>query len=181
MALRYSKNIRASQVSSGHPTTIGVNIAQIQQDHGATAGAFLVALGIVATATPATASAAPASSVTILAAACNTSTQFELYANHNEEARVPTYGTSKSCTLRSGNISEGVRTLQNSLNLCHGKSLVVDGNFGPATRAALIQVQTAIGATADGIYGPQTYTKMRHKNSINYSCSLGSAISSTVW
>ncbi|WP_417554790.1 peptidoglycan-binding domain-containing protein [Microbacterium sp.] len=150
---------------------------------GAVAGAFLVALGVIAAAVPASAmSPAPASSATVLAAAaCNTSTQFELYANPNEEARVPTYGTSKNCTLRSGNISEGVRTLQNSLNLCHGKSLVVDGNFGPATRTALIQVQAAIGVTADGIYGTQTYTKMRHKNSINYSCSVGSAISNTIW
>jgi len=40
--------------------------------------------------------------------------------------------------------------------------LAKDGDFGPATKAALIRVQQYHRITADGIYGPQTALAMRH-------------------
>lgn len=54
-----------------------------------------------------------------------------------------------------------VRALQLSLNYCYGKSLVVDGSFGPATAAALRSVQSAEGIAVDGSYGPQTRDNMK--------------------
>ena len=39
----------------------------------------------------------------------------------------------------------------------HGHNVVVDGNYGPATTAAVIAVQNAAGAPSDGIVGPQTW------------------------
>ncbi|WP_435749168.1 peptidoglycan-binding domain-containing protein [Microbacterium sp. PMB16] len=139
--------------------------------------AALVA-GSIALAAPASAAEVKPAAI-VKAADCNGSRAFALTTNANESARVPTYGGSKSCTLRSGNRSGAVSTLQNSLNSCHGKSITVDGDFGPATRTALIQVQASLGLTADGIYGPNTLSNMRHKNSINLACSPGYQISNT--
>lgn len=39
----------------------------------------------------------------------------------------------------------------------HGHTVVVDGDFGPATATAVSALQTSVGATADGIVGPQTW------------------------
>ena len=39
----------------------------------------------------------------------------------------------------------------------HGHAIVVDGDYGPATTAAVTAVQSAAGVTADGIVGPQTW------------------------
>ena len=60
----------------------------------------------------------------------------------------------------SGNVALGatgncVREIQNHLN-AWGKSLSVDGSFGPATKAAVVSFQGAHGLTADGIVGPKT-------------------------
>jgi len=144
------------------------------------ATAMGVALGSLALATPASAAEVLPSTV-VKAADCSGSAVFKLTTNSQEHARVPTIGTSKNCTLRSGNVSSAVTVLQQSLVSCHGKSIAVDGQFGPATRTALIQVQSSLGLTADGIYGPQTYSKMKFKNSINLACSPGSQISNTLW
>lgn len=79
--------------------------------------------------------------------------------------RVPVRMTSSSppnwnCYLESGNNNIAVQDLQESLNQCHGKSLTLDGIFGPATYTAVLQVQTSLGITADGVYGPQTRNAM---------------------
>ncbi|WP_181155901.1 MULTISPECIES: peptidoglycan-binding protein [unclassified Microbacterium] len=146
----------------------------------ALASAFVMVAGSIALAAPASAADAHAS-IIVKTADCNRSTAFRLTNNANEFATVPTYGTSKSCTLRSGNKNDGVAWLQVALNSCYGKNLATDGDFGPATRNALIQVQQAIGVVADGIYGPNTQSRMKFKNSINYACSPASQISNTVW
>lgn len=57
------------------------------------------------------------------------------------------------CTLYEGTSGEGVRRLQNALNRCNFQNIAVDGNFGPATKSALIDAQRARGATVDGNYG----------------------------
>src|SRR5262245_58248653 len=42
---------------------------------------------------------------------------------------------SSTCFLEQGDNSEAVRALQYSMNRCYGKSLTLDGDFGPATRS----------------------------------------------
>lgn len=65
--------------------------------------------------------------------------------------------TSSSCPT---NIREGMRNgcvteLQELLNN-HGAGLIVDGDFGPATLAAVKYYQSTHNLTADGIVGPHT-------------------------
>lgn len=50
-----------------------------------------------------------------------------------------------------------VKIVQNDLNDFNGAGLAVDGNFGPKTKAAVINWQRALGLTVDGIVGPQTW------------------------
>jgi peptidoglycan hydrolase-like protein with peptidoglycan-binding domain len=57
---------------------------------------------------------------------------------------------------RRGDDGHTVRTLQHLLR-AHGHGIVVDGDFGPATEAAVRALQTSRGLAADGIVGPQTW------------------------
>jgi peptidoglycan hydrolase-like protein with peptidoglycan-binding domain len=59
-------------------------------------------------------------------------------------------------TVGQGSQNENVYSIQLLLN-AHGASLSVDGNFGPATAAAVKSFQSAQGLGADGIVGPQTW------------------------
>ncbi|MFG2682122.1 peptidoglycan-binding protein [Streptomyces sp. NPDC048392] len=65
------------------------------------------------------------------------------------------------CYLQYGHTGPGVRALQKNMNSCYGKSLALDGVFGPATRDALRNVQSRIGAGVDGVYGRETMGKMK--------------------
>ena len=59
-------------------------------------------------------------------------------------------------TARSGDTGEYVKAAQNELNR-HGKSLAVDGIFGPLTDAAVRAYQESVHLTVDGIVGPHTW------------------------
>jgi hypothetical protein len=60
--------------------------------------------------------------------------------------------------LTQGSSGPEVRTLQTALNeqLFPRPNLVVDGSFGPLTRAAVIAFQRQAGLVQDGIVGPRT-------------------------
>lgn len=67
-----------------------------------------------------------------------------------------------SCLLRQGNRNDAVRVLQRALRECHGYNIGVDGDYGPQTRAAVLNRQQIVNGSyggnidEDGIYGPQT-------------------------
>jgi hypothetical protein len=58
--------------------------------------------------------------------------------------------------VAEGATGEDVRTIQFSLNV-HGQNLVVDGDFGPLTKAGVQVFQAAKGLASDGIVGDQTW------------------------
>lgn len=63
--------------------------------------------------------------------------------------------------LRQGSIGEAVQLLQSQLNLSSGQSkLTVDGDFGPATEAAVKALQKSQKLVVDGVVGPQTWVAM---------------------
>jgi len=59
-------------------------------------------------------------------------------------------------TLRVGSTGSAVSALQTALNSFGGAALVVDGSYGPATKAAVMSFQASKGLVADGIAGPLT-------------------------
>jgi zinc D-Ala-D-Ala carboxypeptidase len=65
-------------------------------------------------------------------------------------------------TLSQGASGEDVRQLQIRVSGYPGFGAVLslDGAFGPATRSAVIRFQQAWGLGADGIAGPQTFSKI---------------------
>jgi len=63
--------------------------------------------------------------------------------------------------LRVGSTGSAVRTLQTNLNKVMGSGLVVDGDFGPKTEAAVEAFQRRYGITVDGEYGPQSAAMMK--------------------
>jgi peptidoglycan hydrolase-like protein with peptidoglycan-binding domain len=56
-------------------------------------------------------------------------------------------------TLKVGSTGAQVMALQADLNAKAGAMLTVDGNFGPATAAAVMAFQSAHALTADGLFG----------------------------
>lgn len=62
--------------------------------------------------------------------------------------------------LRRGQSSDGVKELQQALN-ARGFKLEEDGQFGPATEAAVRQFQQATGAKVDGVVGPETVGRLQ--------------------
>ncbi|HET9137804.1 D-Ala-D-Ala carboxypeptidase family metallohydrolase [Actinophytocola sp.] len=65
-------------------------------------------------------------------------------------------------SLSQGATGEDVRQLQIRIAGYPGTGahLGIDGDFGPATRAALVRFQQAYGLSADGVAGPQTFAKI---------------------
>jgi GH25 family lysozyme M1 (1,4-beta-N-acetylmuramidase) len=62
-------------------------------------------------------------------------------------------------TLSEGATGDALKTLQTRLNVW-GASLTVDGDFGPATLAAVKAFQTQQNLTVDGVVGPQTWAAL---------------------
>ena len=58
-------------------------------------------------------------------------------------------------TLRHGDRSQAVRVLQKNLNN-HGAKLIIDGDYGDGTEAAVRAYQLKVGLVADGIAGSKT-------------------------
>jgi peptidoglycan hydrolase-like protein with peptidoglycan-binding domain len=64
-------------------------------------------------------------------------------------------------SIRSGSAGSDVRRLQRLLVEMKILSFErIDGNFGPATEAAVKDFQSGNGLTTDGIVGPQTWSKL---------------------
>lgn len=61
--------------------------------------------------------------------------------------------------LREGDEGVVVKELQRKLNE-HGARLYIDGEFGPATKRALVAFQRANNLEADGVVGPNTANKL---------------------
>ncbi|WP_255949485.1 GH25 family lysozyme [Streptomyces odontomachi] len=58
--------------------------------------------------------------------------------------------------VKEGDSGPATKAVQAELNE-HGAALEVDGEFGAATRAAVVSFQSGAGLTADGIVGPNTW------------------------
>ena len=67
--------------------------------------------------------------------------------------------TNANPTLSEGATGPAVTTLQTRLNVW-GANLTVDGDFGPATLAAVKAFQTQHNLTVDGVVGPQTWAAL---------------------
>jgi hypothetical protein len=66
-----------------------------------------------------------------------------------------------NCVMREGSgDDEAILVLQSALVRCNGQSLAVDGDYGPATTQAVMNVQQQHGVTSDGAYGPATLEVM---------------------
>jgi hypothetical protein len=59
-------------------------------------------------------------------------------------------------TLRAGESGDGVLAVQQALVRLGYDTGGTDGDFGPATQAAVVAFQTSEGLTADGVVGPET-------------------------
>ncbi|MEW5940432.1 MAG: peptidoglycan-binding protein [Chloroflexota bacterium] len=61
--------------------------------------------------------------------------------------------------LQQGDSGPEVWALQYLLRV-RGQTLAADGLFGPVTRSAVVNFQTAVGLSPDGIVGPQTWSAL---------------------
>jgi Putative peptidoglycan binding domain len=92
-------------------------------------------------------------------------------------------------TIQQGSTGASVTRLQQALQRAGFDPGAVDGNFGPATDAAVRSFQSAKGLTVDGIVGPATWsalcvpayqpaawndggTVQHNNNCYNYACDL---------
>ena len=64
--------------------------------------------------------------------------------------------------LRRGSKSDGVKHLQTQLNSILNAQLIIDGQFGALTEAALKQFQSRYGLVVDGIAGVETQTLLEN-------------------
>jgi peptidoglycan hydrolase-like protein with peptidoglycan-binding domain len=79
----------------------------------------------------------------------------------NPNAAVVAFITQAAKTvLRVGSKGAFVALLQDLLNKKRGAGLRIDGNFGPATKAAVEAFQRGVGIGVDGIVGPLTWGRL---------------------
>lgn len=82
--------------------------------------------------------------------------------------------TTFNCRMYQGVYNnDAVETLQRTLKYCYGESLTLDGDFGPATKAAVKRAQAYHNISQDGVAGPITLSKLKWVNSSG-SCFLQS-------
>jgi hypothetical protein len=89
---------------------------------------------------------------------CSTSTQAPEKDGFVEWPSTPSQDP--NCLLATGDSNLAVGKLQDALNKCYNDTLTVDGQYGPATRQAVIDFQNFKKIPADGIYGPQSFGAM---------------------
>ena len=69
---------------------------------------------------------------------------------------------SSACEMSVGRGgADAVVVLQDALAQCNRAGVAVDGEYGPQTAGAVMDVQQRAGITADGEYGPATLQAMR--------------------
>src|SRR5919198_506408 len=129
-------------------------------------GGGLIGAALLAVAVPATTGAGPfGSAAPRPAEAASSCNNFKVvtkgFGSQEESAAVPVNRGSTNCLLGPGNRQGGVGVLQSALNACNGQHLKVDQRYGPDTAAAVKAVQGRVGAKPDGVYGPETASKMR--------------------
>ncbi|MBP6974862.1 MAG: peptidoglycan-binding protein [Candidatus Pacebacteria bacterium] len=79
--------------------------------------------------------------------------------NVNQSANGQVLGAEKfnfTLNMKQGSVGNEVMELQKFLNANGFGTLVVDGKFGPMTRAAVVKFQLANGLVGDGVVGPMT-------------------------
>ncbi len=64
---------------------------------------------------------------------------------------------------KQGDNGQAIKALQTHLNT-QGYPVAIDGDFGPATHAAVKQLQQDKGLIADGIVGPKTYEALQGRD-----------------
>lgn len=64
-------------------------------------------------------------------------------------------------SLKRGSRGDTVKALQWALNVLINAGLYIDGNYGPATEAAVKEFQKRAGLAVDGIAGKNTWAKIR--------------------
>lgn len=74
--------------------------------------------------------------------------------------------------LSKGDKGPEVVQLQKDLNTFGWYDLSEDGSFGPATEKAVIDFQTKLGITVDGIYGPESKEALKNANNVPSGTSL---------
>lgn len=62
--------------------------------------------------------------------------------------------------MKVGSRGTRVGSVQEFLNIYHTKQVRVDNDYGAGTKTRVAEFQKAVGVTADGETGPQTYQKM---------------------
>ena len=88
---------------------------------------------------------------------------------------------SANCVMREGSGGdEAILVLQGALARCNGQSVGLDGEYGPQTTQAVMNVQQQHGVTADGAYGPATLEVMGWPSTGSGGCVSGVSAGSNV-
>lgn len=97
------------------------------------------------------------------------------YVGYAPVYRYANGGSTRSCYMNSSRgAAVAVRHLQKAYNACYaqfGNKLVVDGDYGDLTEAAVRVIQSKEGLVpTDGLYGPSTALRMRIPDEDTFVC-----------